>query len=110
MKRLAGRRDIEDALQRLDKLTEAEALMVGAQCLKATKVVDNKVTRIGNDVQGISDKVQDVDTRVEEIGEKTVESEQIMFNWSFSPPQILIWLGVERLRQQIAKEFGNWDR
>jgi uncharacterized protein YoxC len=53
--------------------------MVAAQGLKATKAVDNKVTRFGNDVQGISDKVQDVDTRVKEIGEKAVESEQIMF-------------------------------
>lgn len=74
LKRLAGRRDIEDALQRLDKLTQEEALMVATHGLKATKVVDNKVTCVGNDVQGISDKVQGVDTRVEEIG-KAVESE-----------------------------------
>ena len=84
--------------------------MVATHGLKATKVVDNKVTRVGNDVQGIGDKVQDVDTRVEEIGKKAVESEQIMFNPSFSPSQISIWSGVEKLRQQIAKEFGNWDR
>ena len=107
---MAGKSDIEDALQRLDKLTQEEALTVAAHGLKATKVVDNKVTRVGNDVQGISDKVQDVDTRVEEIGEKAVEGEQIMFNSSFSPPQILIWSGIEKLRQPIAKEFGNWDR
>ena len=91
-------------------MTQEEALTVAAHGLKATKVVDDKVTCVGNDVQGISDKIQDVDGRFEEIGEKAVESEQIMFNSSFSQPQILIWLGVEKLRQQIAKEFGNWDR
>lgn len=83
LKRLAGRKDIEDALQRLDKLTQEEALMVATHGLKATNVVDNKVTRVGNDVQGIGDKVQDVDTRVEEIGKEAVESEQIVFNTHF---------------------------
>jgi len=48
--------------------------MVATHGLKATKVVEDKVTRVGNDVQGINDKVQGVDTRVEEIG-KAVESE-----------------------------------
>ena len=40
LKKLAGRTDIEDALKKLDKLTQDEVLMVAAQGLKATQGVD----------------------------------------------------------------------
>jgi hypothetical protein len=44
--KLAGRTDLEDALRRLDKLTQEEALIAAAQLLKITHDVDNKITQV----------------------------------------------------------------
>ena len=53
LKKLVGRTDIEDALKRLDKLTQEEVRMATAQLLKVTQGVDDKV-------KGVDDKVKDV--------------------------------------------------
>jgi hypothetical protein len=45
--RLIRRRDIEDALKRLDKLTHEEARMATAQVLKATRNIDDRVRGVG---------------------------------------------------------------
>ena len=58
MKKLAGRTDIEDALGRLDRLTEDEVRMAAAEGLKATHEVDNKVQGVGDKVDLIVDGVQ----------------------------------------------------
>ena len=50
MKKLVGRTDIEDALDRLDRLTQDEVRMAAAQGLKATHEVDDKV-------HGVNDKI-----------------------------------------------------
>ena len=50
LKKLIGRTDIEDALKRLDRLTQEEARMAAAQVLKVANAVDDKV-------QGIDDKI-----------------------------------------------------
>ena len=57
LRKLIGRTDIEDALKRLDKLTNEEVRMVTAQVLEATHTVDNKVARVDNNVKAIDDKV-----------------------------------------------------
>ena len=46
MKKLIGKKEIEDALKRLDKLTQDEARMAAAENLRLTHVVDNKVTSL----------------------------------------------------------------
>jgi hypothetical protein len=50
LKKLVGRTDIEDALRRLDKLTQEEARMATAEGLKATHGIDNKVEAVGNKI------------------------------------------------------------
>ena len=50
LKKLIGRRDIEDALSRLDRLTQEEARMATAQVLKV-------VNRVEDSVKGVDDKV-----------------------------------------------------
>ncbi|KAF8470952.1 hypothetical protein DFH94DRAFT_847480 [Russula ochroleuca] len=47
-KKLIGRTDMEDALKRLDKLTQEEARMAVAQNLKATQIVDERVKGVAN--------------------------------------------------------------
>src|SRR6266404_275896 len=64
MKKLVGRTDIEDALKRLDKLTQDEVRMATAQLLKITHGVDDKVIRIDDGVKGINDKVKGVSDTV----------------------------------------------
>ena len=52
-KKLIGRTEMEDALRRLDKLTQEEAWMGIAQNLKATHAVDKRV-------RAVDDKVTEV--------------------------------------------------
>ena len=60
MKRLIGRTDLEDALKKLDKLTDEEARMAVAQNLKATHNVDERVRGVANTVAGVDDRVAGV--------------------------------------------------
>ena len=41
MKKLIGKKEMEDALKRLDKLTQDEARMAAAEILKLTHIVMN---------------------------------------------------------------------
>ena len=62
-KKLIGRTDMEDALKRLDKLTQEEARMAVAQNLRATHTVDDRV-------RGVADTVVVVDHRVASVGDR----------------------------------------
>ena len=78
MKKLVGRTDIEDALGRLDRLTEDEVRMAAAEGLKATHEVNNKV-------QGVDDKMRDVGDKVDLI----VDGVQFVFNQSLAWHSVL---------------------
>ncbi|KAH9047741.1 hypothetical protein EDB84DRAFT_1434645 [Lactarius hengduanensis] len=58
LKRLAGRRDIEDALERLDRLTQEEARMATAEVLRLTHSVDDKVRAVDDRVAVVNDNVE----------------------------------------------------
>ena len=72
---------MEDALKRLDKLTQEEVRMAIAQNLKVTHTVDkgvkevvdtvvameDRVTRVDNTMKGVDDKVKVVDNKVAEV-------------------------------------------
>ena len=58
MKRLAGRTDLEDALQRLDVLTKEENLMTAARNLEVTHRVDVNVTATQELTRNIHDNVE----------------------------------------------------
>ncbi|KAH9173916.1 hypothetical protein EDB89DRAFT_1904867 [Lactarius sanguifluus] len=65
LKKLAGRTDLEDAVKKLDRLTQEEARMALAEVLRIThdvrdevKVVDGKVAEVGDKVQCVDEKVQ----------------------------------------------------
>ena len=87
MKKLVGRTDIEDALQRLEKVTLEEARMATAEALKAIHGVGNQV---GDKVDGVQDKLkivedkmrvvegilQCVDDKVKEISNKVITGAQ----------------------------------
>jgi seryl-tRNA synthetase len=82
--KLMGNRDIEDSLERLDKLTQEEARMASAEQLKMTHSTDGKVTGVDDrvrsvegqvegvrgDMQDVRVDVQDVRSNVRDVGNK----------------------------------------
>ena len=70
LKKLIGRRDIEDALNRLDKLTQEEARMATAQVLRATNRIEGGVKTVGKGVLGVDDKLNGIDDKVKDVGNK----------------------------------------
>ncbi|KAI0269098.1 hypothetical protein BGY98DRAFT_1190386 [Russula aff. rugulosa BPL654] len=70
LKKLTGKTSIEDALKRLDKLTNEEVRMVTAQVLEATHAVKDKVLDVDNKVARVDDRVADVDSNVKAIDDK----------------------------------------
>jgi hypothetical protein len=54
VKKLMGRKDIEDAMNKLDKLTQEETLMASAGCLELLRSVDNKMDIIIEGAQQVS--------------------------------------------------------
>jgi methyl-accepting chemotaxis protein len=80
LRRLAGLVDLEDALKKLDRLTQEEARMAHAEVLRIThsirnevKIVDGKVERVEGKVEGVGDKVEEVGDKVEGVGDKVEE-------------------------------------
>ena len=73
VKKLVGRKDIEDALKRLDRLTQEEALMAAAQILKLTRTVDKKVTGVGNKLEDVDDKLDVVVKGTSQAGHSFIE-------------------------------------
>ena len=70
LKKLIGRTEMEDALKRLDKLTQEEAQMAAAENLKATHAVDKRVEGTANAVVAIDNRVAGVDNRVAGVGDR----------------------------------------
>ena len=66
-KKLIGRTEIEDALKRLDKLTQDEVRMATAQNLKVTHTVDKGVKEVMDTVVAMDDRVASVDNKVTEV-------------------------------------------
>ena len=64
LKKLAGRKDIEDALERLDKLTQEEARMALAQILRLAHSVEDKVKNVDDKVTGVGNNMKDMDNKM----------------------------------------------
>ena len=72
LKKFFGIKDIEDALQRLDKLTQEEARMAAVEALTITRGIDDKVNDVGERLEGVNERVQSVDVKVEGIDDKVL--------------------------------------
>ena len=59
-KKLIGRTDMEDALKRLDKLTQEEARMATAEVLRTTHTIDEGMRGVREQVLAVDDKVVQV--------------------------------------------------
>src|SRR6266849_3324152 len=69
MKNLIGTADIENALRRLDKLTQEEARMAIAQVLRATRRFDERAAGVDERMASIDERVAGVDERVTSVNE-----------------------------------------
>jgi archaellum component FlaC len=83
MKKLIGNNDIEDALKRLDRLTQEEARMASAQLIEtADKIannvldVDHRVAGVDDRVAGVGDQVAGVDGRVAGVDERVTSVDE----------------------------------
>jgi hypothetical protein len=70
IRKLIGKTEIEDALKRLDKLTQEEARMAAAQTLKVTHTVDERVKGVVDTVAAIDNRVAGVDVRVAGVDDR----------------------------------------
>jgi len=58
MKKLIGSSDIEDALKRLDRLTQEEARMASAQLMRVTNTINIRVDEIADNMLGGVDRTE----------------------------------------------------
>ena len=58
--KLMGKREIEDSLERLDKLTQEETWMASAEQLKMVNGVDDRVRSVGGQVNDVRKDFQNV--------------------------------------------------
>ena len=61
---------MEDALQRLDRLTLEEAHMASAELLKKSHNVEAGLAHVDKDVQGVGRSVQEVKDKIEGVDDK----------------------------------------
>jgi hypothetical protein len=62
--KLIGRKDVENALLRLDKLTQEEARMAAAELLTITRAISDDVMDVDERVEGVGERIQAIDSRV----------------------------------------------
>ena len=69
LKKLIGRKDIEDALNRLDRLTQEEVNMAAVQILKVAHHIKGGVEAVGMDVKGVGVEIKGVGVEVKGVGD-----------------------------------------
>ena len=67
--KLIGKTDIEDALKRLDRLTQEEARMAAAQLLKVTNMIDHGVREVADNMIVVDNRVAGIDDRLAGVNE-----------------------------------------
>jgi len=90
LEKLVGKTDIEDALKRLDKLTNEEMRMVTAQVLEGTQNVNDRVGVVDDRVAGVDDRVAHVDETLAGVDDnvKAVDDKVTMVIDGAQPPSI----------------------
>ena len=68
LKKLTGNTDIEDSLERLDKLILEGARMASTELVKMTRNIDGSAMGVDGGVKGASGRLQDVRGDVHDIG------------------------------------------
>jgi transcriptional regulator NrdR family protein len=77
MKRLMGKTEVEDALERLDMLTKEENLMAVARTFEATHDINELTQHVDTKVTVIEEVVQKVDGNVRATQDNMVEIQEL---------------------------------
>ncbi|KAH9061874.1 hypothetical protein EDB87DRAFT_382930 [Lactarius vividus] len=80
LKKLIGKTGIEDALRRLDKLTQEEVRMATAQLLKITHSVDDKVKDVSDTVKLVLDDGKEMKVVVQQTAREATAIMQLILN------------------------------
>ena len=95
LRKLAGIASLEDALKKLDSLTQEEACMANAEVLRlahdirdGVKIVDGKVKEVGDKVGDVGHKVQYIDDKVQVV----IDGARGMVGRLLNPFNIYIYL------------------
>jgi hypothetical protein len=67
LKRLVGSMDVENALQRLEKLTQEEVRMAAAEALTISRDIDDTVKDVNKRLEGVNHMVKGVNHRVKGV-------------------------------------------
>ncbi|KAH9022195.1 hypothetical protein EDB85DRAFT_379005 [Lactarius pseudohatsudake] len=67
LKKLIGRKDVEDALQRLDQLTQEEARMAAVEALTMSRGIDERVRSIENKVGSVTKDVKENGVAIQQV-------------------------------------------
>ena len=70
LKKLAGMKEVEAALRRLDQLTQEEARMAAAEALTITRGIDDNVKDVNETVHNVDMKVEGVDCKVRGVDDR----------------------------------------
>ena len=65
-----GKNDIEDALKKLDRLTQEEARMAAAQLLKVANTINSDVMEVADNVLAVDNRVGNIGAQVQSIDDK----------------------------------------
>ena len=103
LKKLIGNTDVEDALEKLDRLTQEEARMAAAELLKITHNVDRKVEEMDNRMKGVDGKVQEVGDRVQDLDDKMDQA-----SCSSSPTSSILALNTWITGNQLRDSLRQW--
>jgi hypothetical protein len=94
LRKLIGKNDIEDALKKLDRLTQEEARMVSAQILEVTNTINNGVEEIADNVLVVDNRVACVDDRIKEVDDRVKAVDEKL---------VAVTDGVQCISSQLSK-------
>ena len=106
--------DLEEALKKLDRLTQEEARMANAEVLRlahdirdGVQIVDGKVEEVGDKVVDIGNKVGDVGNKVQWVDDKVqvvIDGARGTFGRLLNP------FNIYAFRQKASKSGGEGHR
>jgi hypothetical protein len=104
LKKLVGKTEIEDALKRLDKLTQEEGRMATAQVLKVTHSVDDRVRGVADRVLGVDNRVAGVDNRVAIVDDRVASVDDRVKSVDGKVAEVID--GAQYIFNQSLKKFN----
>jgi hypothetical protein len=107
--------DLEDALKKLDRLTQEEARIAHAEVLRIThgirkevKIVDGKAEKVEDKVEEVGDKVEDIGDRVQCVDDKI----RVVIDGALrlSSPWLKFLTSINDIRRQASKISGSGNK